>query len=463
MQKTYLRKKKNPIWWISSLYFAEGLPNVIISFVAIVMYKRLAMEGACDGLDNATIAFWVSLLYLPWMIKPFWSPIVDVLKTKRWWILTMQFFLGAAFAGVAFALPLDSALQWTLVFFWLAAFSSATHDIAADGYYMQQLDSHHQALFVGIRSTFYRISGIAGQALLLMLASNLEVFLRDPVEAWSLTFVLASVVFFALWVYHSFCLPVSDCDHNSCERFSVREAMLKTVAMHITFFFKPGFWAALAFMLLYRFPEALLTKVCPLFMLDRQEVGGLALSTSQLAYIQGVIGTPGMLLGGILGGIVVARDGFKKWFWPMVAAISVPNVIYVLLAYWQPSSTCLVGLGVFIEQFGYGFGFTAYMLYMLYFSQIKFVRCHGAWGRVVNWLFDKCPALYKQTQGEHQTSHYAFCTGLMALGLMGPGIFSGWFQEQLGYLNFFIIIIPLCLLTVLVSRLIKVPGNFGRK
>lgn len=419
--------------WIPTLYFAEGFPNVIVSVIAAIMYKRLAMNGELSGMGNSEIALIVSWLYLPWVIKPFWSPIVDVMKSKRWWILAMQLLLGTAFAGVAFMIPSPSVVQWTLAFFWLAAFASATHDIAADGYYMHQLDTHQQTLYVGIRSTFYRISTMAGQGLLLMLAGNLEAFLRNPVKAWSYTFWFAAALFFLLYLYHRTSLPHPPTDTNKAQLDS--RNILRDIAVSIvTFVRKPHFVIAVIFLLLYRFPEALLVRICPLFMLDTPEAGGLALTTSQIGWVQGTIGVVGLTLGGIMGGIAVSRDGFKRWLWPMVFAISVPNAIYIFFAYWQITSISIIATGVFIEQLGYGFGFTAYMLYMLHFSK-----------------------------GEHQTTHYALCTGLMAISLMVPGSFAGWLQLQMGYLNFFILIMLLCPITALVAAKIKIPHDFGKE
>lgn len=426
MNDMTLEKHTNPAgrspWrWIPTLYFAEGIPNVIVMTITVIMYKRI-------GLNNGDIALYTAWLYLPWVIKPFWSPIVEMLKTKRWWITAMQLLLGAAMAGVAFTLPTAHAVQWSLALFWLMAFSSATHDIAADGFYMLALDEKSQAFYVGIRSTFYRIATIAGQGLMIMFAGVIEVYTRNPVQAWSITFWVAAGVFIALYVYHRYQLPfpASDVPHKKDERGP--NEFLTTIC---TFFKKPGIVPALAFMLLYRFPEALLTKICPLFLLDPLSKGGLGLTTLEIGIVQGTIGVLGLTIGGILGGIVVSRGGWKRWFWPMVWSISLPNIIYVFLAYYQPTTVGVIATGIFIEQFGYGFGFTAYMLYLMSFSQ-----------------------------GTYQTAHYAFCTGFMALGLVLPGMFAGWLQESVGYLNFFIIVMALVPITFIVSAFIKFRENY---
>lgn len=413
--------RRSPWRWIPTLYFAEGIPNVIVMTITVIMYKRI-------GLNNGDIALYTAWLYLPWVIKPFWSPIVEMLKTKRWWITAMQLLLGAAMAGVAFTLPTAHAVQWSLALFWLMAFSSATHDIAADGFYMLALDEKSQAFYVGIRSTFYRIATIAGQGLMIMFAGVIEVYTRNPVQAWSITFWVAAGVYIALYVYHRYQLPfpASDVPHKKDERG--RNEFLTTIC---AFFKKPEIVPALAFMLLYRFPEALLTKICPLFLLDPLSKGGLGLTTLEIGIVQGTIGVLGLTIGGILGGIVVSRGGWKRWFWPMVWSISLPNIIYVFLAYYQPTTVGVIATGIFIEQFGYGFGFTAYMLYLMSFSQ-----------------------------GTYQTAHYAFCTGFMALGLVLPGMFAGWLQESVGYLNFFIIVMALVPITFIVSAFIKFRENY---
>lgn len=420
-----LKINRNPWTWIPSLYFAEGIPYVVVTVIAVLMYKRLGMSNA----ENALLTSW---LYLPWVIKPFWSPIVERFRSKRWWIVVMQFLIGAALGGIAFALPMPGYVQWSLTFFWLMAFSSATHDIAADGFYMLALTSHEQALFVGIRSTFYRVATIAGQGLLIMFAGVMEVYTRNPSRAWSLTFCVAALMFLLLAAYHYFMLPSvrSDAEQDANRHVKVMDLF----ATYLTFFRKPHIWTALAFILLYRLPEALLTKICPLFLSDTATSGGLALTTSEIGFVQGTVGVFGLTIGGILGGIAVARDGFRHWMWPMVLAITLPDAVYILLAYFQPDNLPITAICLFVEQFGYGFGFTAYMLFLIYFSK-----------------------------GESSTAHYAFCTGLMALGMMLPGMIAGWLQEHVGYLNFFIITMALTVFTFAVASLVKVDDDFGKK
>ncbi len=418
--------KNHPLAWVPTLYFAEGIPYVVVMTIAVVMYKRF-------GLSNSEIAFYTSWLYLPWVIKPFWSPIVDIFRTKRWWILVMQFLVGAAMGGVALTIPAPSYLQWTMLFFWLMAFSSATHDIAADGFYMIALSEKDQTFYVGIRSTFYRVSTIVGQGLLIMLAGTLEVYTRNPQTAWSYTFVTVATVMLLLALYHTFMLP-RPADDTDAAHPTIRNTVAEFLDTFVAFFRKPKVWIAITFMLLYRLPEALLTKISPVFLIGSQSEGGLGLTTAQLGFVQGTIGVIGLTIGGILGGIVVARDGFKKWLLPMVIAITIPDAVYIYFAAALPQSIPLVSACIFIEQFGYGFGFTAYMLYMIYF-----------------------------VSGSHKTSHYAFCTGFMALSMMLPGMFAGMLQEAMGYLSFFIFVMALTPLTFIAAKLIKVDPEFGRK
>lgn len=567
--------------------------------IAVIMYKRL-------GISNTDIALYTGWLYLPWVIKPFWSPFVDLFKTKRWWTITMQWIIAIAFALLAFAIPTPFFFQLTLAVFWVIGFTSATHDIAADGYYMHALDDHQQSFYVGIRSTFYRIATVAGQGLLVILAGVIEmnsglepaqlqvnatqqsITIKDVTEnqngqrflfttaeadstlsmidyvkqqneangfvekeqpqqqaaaqvteeestftkwlretfgeaprkasalqsrqqivgitlsehpkddepiilnmafkngdqsikmeqgklstrfqftkdnwdkpalmiisvdpklkedttatfeglsgnipfAWLVVFVVLSVFFFLVAVYHQFILPHPDSDH------ATKDISAKTIASEFlrtfkTFFTKPQALVAILFMLLYRLPEAQLVKIINPFMLDPIDKGGLGLTTGQVGVVYGTVGIIGLTIGGILGGLAAARGGLKCWLWPMVLAITLPDLVYVYLSYVQPEGLGIINACIFIEQFGYGFGFTAYMLYLIYFSE-----------------------------GEHKTAHYAICTGFMALGMMLPGMMAGWLQETIGYRHFFIWTIICCAATFLVCAFIKIDPNFGKK
>ena len=614
-------KTRSPWAWIPTLYFAEGIPYVVAMTVAVIMYKRL-------GISNTDIALYTSWLYLPWVIKPFWSPFVDLIKTKRWWITTMQLLIGAGLAGVAFLIPAPFFFQATLAVLWLIAFSSATHDIAADGFYMLALDSGQQSFFVGIRSTFYRLAMIAGQGVLIILAGSLEVatgteplkiqvqssntaqsttiipdslptdekrtsevftafpasltisttnispeelakikdfakvenekngfntsetpkkvtevqeksswwtaHISEPLGnyiktrfgekrdtdiplivgqktgnagliavrlnrkpepgkemvlntrfssgdksislvsgerlvfnennwdkpawlvvqldkklttevngtftaasgnlplAWSITFYILAGFFLLIFIYHRFALPHPASDAPKNHRAS--EIMREFGLTFKSFFSKEGIGLAITFMLLYRLGEAMLVKMASPFLLDTREVGGLGLTTGQVGLVYGTVGVISLTLGGIVGGIAASRKGLKYWIWPMALCITLPHLAYLYLSWFMPQNMFLVNMAVAIEQFGYGFGFTAYMLYLIYFSN-----------------------------GEHKTAHYAICTGFMALGMMLPGMIAGWIQELIGYNHFFIFVMICAIPTLAVIPFLKIDRSFGKK
>jgi PAT family beta-lactamase induction signal transducer AmpG len=417
---------RSPWAWVPTLYFAEGVPYVAVMTISVIIYKRL-------GLSNTDITLYTSWLYLPWVIKPLWSPFVDMLRTKRWWILAMQVLIAAALAGVAFTIPGPLWLQGSLSFFWLLAFSSATHDIAADGFYMLGLEQHEQAYFVGIRSTFYRIATIFSSGLLVGLAGVLQVLTRSISYAWSLVFYLIAGLFIALWLYHSWALPRPTEDAHRVQK-TAADIISEFWNTLVTFFQKPQVWVGICFMLFYRMPEGLLAKVSALFLVDKMANGGLGLSDVEFGMVQGTVGVIGLTLGGILGGIAASKDGLKRWLWPMVMAITIPDLVYVYLSCALPTSLLIINICIFLEQFGYGFGFSAYMLYLIYYSQ-----------------------------GEHKTAHYALCTAFMALSMMIPGLFAGALQESVGYRAFFVIVVVCCVMTYIVSGQLKIDPEFGKK
>lgn len=417
---------RNPWAWIPTLYFAEGLPYVFVMTVSVIMYKRLEIS-------NTQIALYTSWLYLPWVIKPLWSPIVEILKTKRYWIVAMQLIVGSALAGVAFTLPADNFFRYTIAFFWLLAFSSATHDIAADGFYMLGLSKHDQAFFVGIRNTFYRFAMLAGQGPLVILAGQMENISNNNQWAWSITFYVFAALFIAFFIWHLFILPhpVSDVKR---ETQSFKQVFADFAETFISFFKKKGIVLSIAFILIFRLGEAQLVKLASPFLLDDPGVGGLGLTTSNIGFVYGTAGIIALTIGGILGGIVVSRDGLKKWMLPMVFAMNLPNLVYVFLAFVQPQNLWIVTGSVVVEQFGYGFGFTAFMLYMIFISE-----------------------------GDHKTAHYALCTGFMALGMMLPGMVSGWIQDTIGYTWFFIWVMICTLPGFVIINYLKYDPMFGAK
>ena len=634
MNKTRHNTKRNPWAWIPTLYFAQGLPYVAVMTISVIMYKRL-------GISNTDIALYTGWLYLPWVIKPFWSPFVDIIKTKRWWTLTMQWIIAFALAGIAFTIPTPFFFQLTLAIFWLVGFTSATHDIAADGFYMLALTEHEQSLYVGIRSTFYRVATVAGQGLLVIVAGLIETntglapvqvnvnadpavewrpcdlewtdvaeadldgelqfitprnfsvattapsqvtvdvngesvampfktyaaLMRDSVKhlnerngfvaaeipadnkgaanvaeqsgpgafttwvketfgeqrepytlkdnniaiiglrlnkkpapgeeiilnvthksgdqsikleqaalstrfvfnesnwdktawlyyeidnkltaptqatfegasgnipfAWLVVFAVLSAFFFLVAFYHSWALPRPADDGHNNSAMTASDIIRAFFETFKSFFRKPQVWVAIAFMLLYRLPEAQLVKLINPFLLDPIDKGGLGLTTGQVGIVYGTVGIIGLTLGGIIGGIAAAKGGLKKWLWPMAWSMSLTCLTFVYLSYASDHSLLTVNICVFIEQFGYGFGFTAYMLYLIYFSE-----------------------------GKHKTAHYAICTGFMALGMMLPGMAAGWLQETIGYRHFFIWTMICCAATIGVCAFLKIDPNFGRK
>ena len=418
-------RQRTPWAWVPSLYFAEGLPYVIVITLSVVMYKQL-------GLGNAEVAYYTGWFYLPWLIKPLWSPFVDLLKTKRWWIVGMQLLMGVGMAGIAFTLPMASYLQWTLAIFWLMAFSSATHDVAADGFYMMALDEGNQSFFVGIRSTFYRLATLTAQGGMLILVDWLMRGYGNEREAWITAFFVVAVLFVVVGLYHAWQLPRPSSDVP--RDFAARDLLKEFGRTFVSFFQKEGALPALLFMLLFRFPEAQLAKMGVLFLMDPASEGGLGLTLEQIGVIQGTLGPIGLTLGGILGGVCISRGGLKRWLWPMVWAISLPDIVYVYLSYAQPANLYVISSCLFIEQLGYGFGFTAYMLFLIYYAR-----------------------------GTHETAHYAIATAFMAAGMMLPGMMAGALQEWMGYCGFFIWVMACCVVTFIVSGFLKIDKDFGKK
>ncbi|HXR46115.1 MAG TPA: MFS transporter [Candidatus Limnocylindrales bacterium] len=417
---------RSPWLWIPTVYFAEGMPNALVATVSVLLYSDL-------GVSNAATAFFTSLLYLPWVIKPLWSPAVDILKTRRQWIWAMQLFLGATLAGVAVMISSPHFIQWTIIFFGLLAFSSATHDIAADGFYILATTEHQQSFFIGWRSIFFNTGKIAAQGGLIFVAGKLAKQTGNPALAWSSVFAIGAAIFFGLGAYHRFILPRPVVDQPGAipAKENFFDEFLITFA---AFFRKRKILLPLIFILLYRLGEAQLVKIIPIFLHAPPASGGLGLDEERLSEIYGAAGVIAFMCGALLGGFVVARRGLKFWLWPMLLAIHLPDAVFIWLAYAQPQNLAVIGTGVAVEQFGYGFGFTALLLYMIYLAR-----------------------------GEHATAHYAICTGFMALGLMLPGMWSGQLQQLLGYRHFFVWVILATIPSFIVAARIPLDAEFGKR
>jgi PAT family beta-lactamase induction signal transducer AmpG len=416
---------RNPWAWVPSLYFAEGIPNVVVMTISVIMYKKL-------GISNTDIALYTSWLYLPWAIKPLWSPFIDMFLTKRLWVITTQLLISITLIGTAFTVPLSSFLILTIIIFALMAFSSATHDIAADGFYMLGLNEPQQAAFVGIRSTFYRIAMITGQGALIVFAGTLEARIGIP-QAWSVTFLVIAAVFAVLCLYHRFILPHPASDRPTLEDQS-KGMLSEFIQTFVIFFKRKDILVTLLFLLFYRFAEAQLVKLVSPFLLDPRDKGGLGLTTSEVGIVYGTVGIIALTAGGLLGGYVISKKGLRWWLWPMVIVMHTPDLMFVYLSHFQPTNLLFINIAVALEQFGYGFGFTAYAMYMIYISQ-----------------------------GEHKTAHFAICTGIMALGLMLPGMMSGKIQELIGYQHFFLWVMISTIPGFIVAALVKIDPGFGRK
>lgn len=431
-------KNTSPWAWIPSLYIAEGIPSFVVNSFTVIIYTQM-------GIGLKEMAFYTGWLYLPWVIKPFWSPFIDIFKTKRGWILAMQLLLGVSMAAVGFLLPTPFFFTSTLVVFWLMAFLSSTHDIAADGFYMLALSPHQQAAFVGVRNTFYRIASLFGQGGLVMMAGYLQERGMATGSSWCAVFMVLSLLFLAIALYDYFILPHSPNDKPMPGVTS--KTIIRNFCMtFVTFFRKPHIVTALCFMLLYRLPEALCLKLTQPFMLAPRADGGLGLTTIQLGLVNVWVGVLALLAGGILGGVVIAKGGFRKWLWPMALSLTLPCMFYCFLAMFQPDNFILICMAVGIEQFGYGFGYTAFMLYLIYFSK-----------------------------GPSETSHFSFCTAFAFMGLMIPGMFAGWLHDTFqhlnlfgmagpqGYVNFFWLVMLSCIATFAVCKSLHVDPEFGKK
>ncbi len=414
---------RNPWAWVPSLTFTDALPSVAAMTISVILFKQL-------GLSNAAITFYTSWLYLPWVLKPVWSPFIDLIKTKRWWILATEILLGAAFGGIAFTLPTPFWLQGSLFLFWVMAFAGASHCVAADGFYMLGLTRHQQAEMMGVRTLFERLATIFGQGLLVMIAGNLQVVFRGSIAfSWSLLFYGLMGLFIILWLWHAHALPYA-AEDASHPLTSARDIWRGFVETFKTFFRKDGALFAVLFIIFFRMPEGLLSKISELFLIDAGHNGGLGLSPQEYGLVQGTVGIIGLAAGGIIGGMAASRDGLRRWLWPMVGAFTLPQLIYVYLSYALPQSLVVTGACIFVEQCAYGFGLTAYMLYMIYICR-----------------------------GEYKTSHYALASAMMFLSMMLPGVIAGTLQESIGYRHYFLFTLAACAIMYVLAAFMRFEGG----
>ncbi|WP_278035473.1 MFS transporter [Flavobacterium nitratireducens] len=420
-----MKTDNNPWYWIPLLNFASGLPYAIIISVSVIMYKNL-------GISNEDIGLYTSWLYLPWVIKPLWSPFIELYSTKRKWFLSMQLLISIAFLIVGFTIPTNLFFMISLAIFWVAAFASASNDVASDGFYLLALTKDQQSFFLGIRSTFYRLSMLTGNGLIVIIGGYLEQEYGDNQKAWSYTMIFVGLLMTLITVYNFFATPKTETNQNKLSENS--ESKANFFSVFASFFQKKQIGLILAFILLFRLGESQLLKMLTPFLIDDIKVGGLGLTTQDVGVIYGTFGVLALTIGGILGGIAISKNGLGKWMLPMILAMHLPIIGFILLAHFHPASVYYVYITVIAEQFGYGFGFAAFMMYLIYVAE-----------------------------GESKTSHYAIATGFMALGMMLPGMASGYIQEYLGYGNFFIWVLLATIPGIILSRFLIYPKDFGKK
>jgi PAT family beta-lactamase induction signal transducer AmpG len=420
-----MKTNNSPWYWIPVLNFASGFPYAIIISVSVLMYKNL-------GVSNEDIGVYTSLLYLPWVLKPLWSPFIDLYATKRKWFLAMQFVISIAFLIVGLTIPMSNFFVLSLAVFWVAAFASASNDVASDGFYMLALAKEQQSFFLGIRSTFYRLSMLTGNGLIVIIAGFLEQKYGSQTKAWSYTMVIVGLIMAVITIYNYFSTPKTESNTQIAESESASKSSLG--AVFATFFQKKQIGLVLAFILLFRLGESQLLKMLTPFLVDEKAVGGMGLTTEDVGVIYGTFGVLALVIGGILGGIAISKQGLTKWMLPMILMMHLPIFGFILLSHFHPTSVYYIYATVIAEQFGYGFGFAAFMMFLIHVAE-----------------------------GESKTSHYSIATGFMALGMMLPGMASGFIQEYLGYANFFIWVFLATIPGLILSRFLIFPKDFGKK
>ena len=402
-EKVESKKKVLPIAWVPTLYFAMGMPFVVLNMVCALMYKGM-------GVSDTQIAFWTSLIMLPWTLKPLWSPFLEIYKTKKFFVVLTQVLSGVMFALVAMALHLPDFFVITIALLAVVAISGATHDIAADGTYMSVLSKDEQARWIGWQGAFYNIAKIAATGGLVYLAG----VLKDMVgvtKSWMIVMLAIGILMIILGVYHYSMLP-QDRQAVSKKR-GLAETWHELWRVLTEFFKKKHIVYYIFFIILYRFAEGFVMKIVPLFLKAPRAEQGLGLTEQQIGLCYGTFGAAAFVLGSILAGYYIAHRGLQKSLFSLAVVFNLPFVAYTLLAIYQPESLWLIGSGIVIEYFGYGFGFVGLTLFMM--QQIA--------------------------PGEHQMSHYAFASGIMNLGVMLPGMMSGAISDWLGYKMFFIFVL----------------------
>jgi PAT family beta-lactamase induction signal transducer AmpG len=397
-------KRAHPALWVPSLYLAMGTPMVTVSAVSAILYKNL-------GLTNAQIAFYTGSMYLPWVIKPLWSPIVEMFRTKKFFVLAMELVMAVTLGCVALVLRLPDPVVWTLVFFWITGFASATQDVAADGVYISSMTHKEQALYVGVQGIFWNLGRVIASGLLVTFTGKLHDEMGFAwAQAWAVVMAVLAAVMGLLFLWHFKVLPPGGKAADG--PLSVAAAARVFADAFRSFFQKKSIWMMIAVAYFYRFGEGLIEKIGPLFLLDTRGVGGLGLNNVELGNINGTYGTVAFILGALLGGFFSARMGLRSSLFFLVMALNVPHLTYLYLSQARPESLAVITVAVTIEKFGYGFGSVGHMLYMM----------------------------QQMAPGSYKTAHYALATGIMGLCMMSTGMVSGRLQEVLGYQSFFVMV-----------------------
>lgn len=393
-------RSKNPLLWVPSVYFAMGLPFVVLNMVCALMFRGM-------GVSDAMIAFWTSLIILPWTLKPFWSPLLEMFKTKKYFVVLTQITSGVLFGLVALSLPLPNFFPYAIALLGLIAFSGATHDIATDGVYMKELDSEKQAKFIGWQGAFYNMAKVVATGGLVYLAGMLEKEF-GVVYAWMTVMGICGGILFLLGIYHMRMLPSGGAAVVHAGSFG--DAMRETWAIFCNFFTKKYIVWYIAFVVLYRFAEGFVIKIVPLFLEAPVSKQGLGLSVQEIGLYYGTFGVIAFVVGSILGGYFISWLGLKKALFSLCCIFNIPFVVYAVLAHFQPSNPIFINAAIIFEYFGYGFGFVGLTLFIM--QQIA--------------------------PGKHQMAHYAFASALANLGVMLPGMISGFISDMVGYKDFFV-------------------------